>query len=147
MFNVEPKNYPCPFCRMINDKHFRHKDVVFESRDLFAFMSTVQTPANPEKVLIIPKRHIENVFDLPNSLLVKIFNLARRTSKIMRNTYPCDGVTLVQNNGEGQRVYHYHLHVIPRYTKDRLFEPKAKSDRFVASRTRAKYAKILKKAL
>lgn len=147
MFNVGPKKYSCPFCKMIEHPRFRKGDVVFESKSLFAFMSTVQPQANPEKVLIIPKRHIENIFDLPNTLVVEITNLARRIGKAMRQAYPCGGITFVQNNGQGQRVFHYHLHVIPRYKKDHLFEPGTKPDHLVAPRVRKKYARILKNAL
>lgn len=77
-------------------------------------------PATKGHALILPKDHADNLYELPDETAAEVMKLAKKTAKTMREKLGCDGVNLVQNNGEaaGQTVNHFHLHVIPRYTDD-----------------------------
>ena len=86
-------------------------------------------PAAKGHVIILPKKHAANIFELPDEEASKILIVARKIAKALKETYHCDGVNILQNNGEaaGQTVHHFHLHLIPRYQDDGqhiLWEPK-----------------------
>lgn len=70
--------------------------------------------------LILPKEHAANIYELPEETAVDVFVLAKKMAGIMRDKLKCDGLNLLQNNGEtaGQTVNHFHIHVIPRYQDD-----------------------------
>lgn len=70
--------------------------------------------------LILPKEHAANLYELPEETVAAAFVLAKKMAGIMREKLKCDGLNLLQNNGEtaGQTVNHFHIHVIPRYQDD-----------------------------
>jgi len=77
-------------------------------------------PATRGHALILPKEHSANLYELPDETAAAAFILAKKMAGVMREKLKCDGLNLVQNNGEtaGQTVNHFHLHVIPRYEGD-----------------------------
>lgn len=77
-------------------------------------------PAARGHALILPKDHAENLYELPEETAAAVMVLAKRMAAVMRGRLNCDGLNLVQNNGEaaGQTVAHFHMHVIPRYKED-----------------------------
>ena len=77
-------------------------------------------PANKGHALILPKAHYENLYDLPDEMAAHAMILAKKIATKMKGILNCDGFNLVQNNGEaaGQTVFHFHMHLIPRYTDD-----------------------------
>lgn len=77
-------------------------------------------PAARGHALILPKEHAADIFELPEETAAAAFVLGKKMAGIMREKLKCDGLNLVQNNGEtaGQTVRHFHLHVIPRYQDD-----------------------------
>lgn len=77
-------------------------------------------PATKGHTLILPKAHAANLFELPEETAAEVMVLAKKIANIMRERLACDGLNLVQNNGEtaGQTVNHFHLHMIPRYVGD-----------------------------
>ena len=79
-------------------------------------------PASEGHVLILPKEHFDNIYDLDGETAGKLFALATCIARAMKDALKCDGLNLVQNNGEvaGQTVNHFHLHLIPRYEGDGL---------------------------
>lgn len=70
--------------------------------------------------LILPKEHAANLYELSDETAAAAFVLGKKMAGIMRDKLKCDGLNLLQNNGEvaGQTVNHFHLHVIPRYVDD-----------------------------
>lgn len=70
--------------------------------------------------MILPKEHAENLYDLPEGTAAEVMVLARKMAMNLVEKLHCDGLNLVQNNGEaaGQTVHHFHLHLIPRYMDD-----------------------------
>ena len=77
-------------------------------------------PANKGHALILPKAHYENLYDLPDEMAAHAMILAKKIATKMKGILNCDGYNLVQINGEaaGQTVFHFHMHLIPRYTDD-----------------------------
>lgn len=74
-------------------------------------------PASVGHALILPKSHHVDVTELPSELAAKVLPLGAKIGKAMKAALGCTGFNLVQNNGisAGQTVFHFHMHVIPRY--------------------------------
>ena len=77
-------------------------------------------PATKGHALILPKNHYRNLYEIPDEVAGKVMLLAKKMALHMTEKLNCDGFNLVQNNGEaaGQTVFHFHMHLIPRYTED-----------------------------
>ena len=77
-------------------------------------------PATKEHALILPKEHYRNLYDIDDETVAKAMILAKKMVKKMTDVLGCDGYNIVQNNEEpaGQTVFHFHMHLIPRYKKD-----------------------------
>ncbi len=77
-------------------------------------------PASKGHAVILPKNHAANLFELPEEYAEKIFKVAKKCGSAMMKTLGCDGLNVLQNNGEaaGQTVFHLHTHLIPRYKND-----------------------------
>lgn len=77
-------------------------------------------PAARGHALILPKEHAANIYELSDETAAGAFVLGKKMAGIMREKLKCDGLNLIQNNGEtaGQTVNHFHIHVIPRYKDD-----------------------------
>ena len=74
-------------------------------------------PASKGHALILPKLHFADVCDLDEEIAAKVLPLGAKIGAAMKKSLGCTGFNLVQNNGEsaGQTVFHFHMHVIPRY--------------------------------
>lgn len=77
-------------------------------------------PATRGHALILPKDHYANLYELPDETAGEVMKLAKKMAAQMTERLGCDGFNLVQNNGElaGQTVFHFHMHLIPRYRDD-----------------------------
>ena len=77
-------------------------------------------PASKGHALILSKQHYANLYELPDELAEKVIRLAKKMVIAMTKALQCDGFNVVQNNGEaaGQTVFHFHMHLIPRYKDD-----------------------------
>lgn len=125
MYNHAPLEYVCPFCLLVQGKEsiqaqLKQTDIVFQTADVTAFMATRKYPNNQGHVLVIPNEHFENIYDLPLEISAKIHTLSRDVALAMKSEYQCDGIMLRQQNEPAgdQSIWHYHLHVIPRYHGD-----------------------------
>lgn len=110
------KKNDCIFCKIANGEipsRTIHEDQRFRViLDL--------SPATRGHALILPKDHAECLYDLPEDTAAAALVLAKKVAVTMSERLGCDGLNLVQNNGEaaGQTVSHFHLHLIPRYVDD-----------------------------
>ena len=79
-------------------------------------------PASKGHALILPKEHYRNLFDLDDELAAKVMVLAKKMVNQLKDVLGCDGYNIVQNNEEvaGQTVFHFHMHLIPRYEGDQV---------------------------
>lgn len=112
------RNENCIFCKILNGDIPSAK--LYEDED-FAIILDVG-PASLGHALILPKEHYGNLFEMPEELLSKCMNLAKVWGDKLVKALNADGLNLVQNNGiaAGQTVFHYHLHMIPRYEGDNV---------------------------
>jgi histidine triad (HIT) family protein len=125
MYNHAPAEYICPFCLLVQgeksaDSQLRQTDIVFQTTEATAVMATRKWPNNPGHVLIIPTRHFENIYDLPAGIAGEIHSLGQEIALAMKAAYGCERITLQQSNEPAgdQKIWHYHLHVIARYSND-----------------------------
>lgn len=110
----------CIFCKIIGGEIPSVK--LYEDEDFVIVLDV--GPASLGHALILPKEHYANVFEMPEELLAKCVNLAKVWGEKLVKALHADGLNLVQNNGiaAGQTVFHYHLHMIPRYDGDNVGE-------------------------
>ncbi|HET7638615.1 MAG TPA: HIT domain-containing protein, partial [Ktedonobacteraceae bacterium] len=96
----------------------------------------------------IPKGHFENIYDIPEDDLAEVYKVVKRASLAIRSTYDCQGTSTRQHNepAGGQDVWHFHVHVFPRYDNDGLYQNDDKNG-FVSAATRAPYAQRLRNFL
>ncbi|MBM2821158.1 MAG: diadenosine tetraphosphate hydrolase, partial [Candidatus Berkelbacteria bacterium] len=101
----------------------KQQDVFYRDKDVTAFIASHWWPSNNAHVLIIPNQHIENIYDLSDELSGKIHSFERKVAIAIKEIYHCDGVSSRQHNepAGNQDVWHYHLHVFPRYNDDNLY--------------------------
>ena len=79
-------------------------------------------PASKGHALILPKAHAANIYEISDDMAAKAMILAKKMATKMTEALKCDGFNIVQNNGEpaGQTVFHFHMHLIPRYEGDQV---------------------------
>jgi histidine triad (HIT) family protein len=108
----------CIFCRIVRGDapSFR----VYEDALTLAFMDIA--PVSDGHVLVIPREHFENVFEVSPEAAAAVALSARRVALALRAELSPDGLAVAQLNGEaaGQTVFHYHVHVVPRRDGDGL---------------------------
>ena len=108
----------CVFCRILSGELPAH--LVYEDNLVVGFLSLEQP--NPYKVLVVPREHVETVYDLTDELASDIFKATAKIARGVRDASKCDGMNLVQSNGKAgqQDVFHFHLHIVPRFTGDSI---------------------------
>jgi histidine triad (HIT) family protein len=105
----------CIFCKIVNGDIPAAK--VYEDEDVLAFLDISQVTKG--HTLVIPKLHQENVFELKPETAKQLFSVVPKIANAINETYEPLGLNILNNNGKaaGQAVFHYHLHLIPRYGK------------------------------
>ena len=146
-----PAGYSCPFCRLQNgefDDRNRATDVVAVTERAYARIAPKWWPGNPGAALVIPRVHVENLYDLAQADAADVWSLTQSVARGIRDAYDCDGVSVRQHNepAGGQDVWHLHVHVFPRFHDDRLYQRQDEAS-WVASAEREPYAERLRSAL
>ena len=128
MYNHQPSDYVCPFCLVVKGIENQHvytkqTDIFYKDDYITAFVATGWWGRNKAPVLIIPNEHFENIYELPYKLSDRIHRMEREVAIALKKVYLCDGVSSRQHNEPcgNQDVWHYHLHVFPRYKDDNLY--------------------------
>ena len=108
----------CIFCKIANGEI--PSATLYEDDDFRVILDL--GPASKGHALILPKSHAANIYELPEELAGKAMILAKKMAGKMTEGLKCDGFNIVQNNGEiaGQTVFHFHMHLIPRYEGDQV---------------------------
>lgn len=111
----------CIFCKIIDGTIPSAK--IYEDENVYAFMDIM--PVSEGHVLLIPKKHIENVYDFSEQEASNLFSVAPKIANALKEKFDLVGLNLLQNNGAeaGQSVFHFHLHFIPRYGETDGFKP------------------------
>ncbi len=123
------KKDDCIFCKLANGEIPTRS--IYEDEDFKVILDAA--PATRGHALILPKEHADNLYQLPEEMTGRAFVLAKKMAVSMSETLGCQGFNIVQNNGEvaGQTVFHFHIHLVPRYTDDGqglFWEPRQYSD-------------------
>lgn len=122
--NHAPPGYACPFCGIAATlpSPAPESSVVLVDARVFALVPTHHYAGIRGNCLVIPRSHYENVLDIPDDLGNDFFRATRRLAQAMRDVFRCEGISTRQHNGPAgnQDVWHYHLHVFPRYSNDGL---------------------------
>ena len=101
----------CIFCKIIKGEVPSY--TIYEDELVKAFLDV-----NPDvngHILIVPKKHYQDLFDIDENVLIHIMKCAKYLDKLLKEKLHTDGLTLVQNNGLKQEVKHFHLHLKPQY--------------------------------
>lgn len=103
----------CIFCKIANGDI--PSNTLYEDDDFRVILDL--SPATRGHALLLPKNHADNLYELPDSVAAQALVTVRKVAVQMKEKLQCDGLNLVQNNGEaaGQTVNHFHMHIIPRY--------------------------------
>lgn len=106
----------CIFCKIAKGEI--PSTTVYENEDFRVIFDIA--PASKGHTLIIPKQHYDDIFDMDAQTGGRLFSLATAVAKSLKKELNCEGMNIVQNNGliAGQTVFHFHLHLIPRYAGD-----------------------------
>jgi diadenosine tetraphosphate (Ap4A) HIT family hydrolase len=103
---------PCPFCELATDRILRESDVAAAILDSY--------PVTEGHVLVVPKRHVESLFELPPNEQSAVWSFVAQVREVLTSKFRPDGFNIGLNDGEaaGQTVMHCHIHVIPRRNGD-----------------------------
>ncbi|MCD8215905.1 MAG: HIT family protein [Clostridiales bacterium] len=112
----------CFFCKMAKGEI--PTNTVYEDGDVRVILDI--NPVNPGHCLVIPKTHAANIYEIKPDVLSKAMAVAQKTALKVKKATDCDGINILQNNEEaaGQTVFHFHIHVMPRYKGDKAFNYK-----------------------
>ena len=110
------KDANCIFCKIANGEI--PSRTVYEDEDFRVILDL--NPATKGHALILPKNHFKNLYEIDDETAAKVLPLAKKMATTMTEKLGCDGFNIVQNNNEvaGQTVFHFHMHLIPRYQDD-----------------------------
>lgn len=110
------KKEDCIFCKIAAGEI--PSATLYEDEDFRVILDI--EPASKGHALILPKEHYANLYELDDEIAGKVLILAKKLVTALTDILGCDGYNIVQNNGRaaGQTVFHYHMHLIPRYEND-----------------------------
>lgn len=149
-----PKDYICPICLGVqgveNDHTLIHpSDFVYKDDQVSALINSFWIGENKGHVIIVPNEHYENIYEIPEEVGHRIFDVSKILTIAIREVYKAEGITLRQNNEPAgdQHAFHYHLHIFPRYAGDEFNLNASKKSKLHPPEERAIYAEKLKKYL
>ena len=107
------KDDNCIFCKLANGEIPTMS--LYEDEDFNVIFDA--GPATLGHALILPKDHYKNIFEIDDEVLAKAAKLAKKLAPVLMDVFGADGINILQNNNEaaGQTVFHFHIHLIPRY--------------------------------
>ncbi len=106
----------CIFCKIVNGEIKSYE--IYEDQLVKVFLDAY--PVNKGHTLVIPKEHYKDIYDIPENVMGRIGEVAKKIAEKYKGILSTDGVNLLQSNGgiAGQVVFHSHLHIVPRYKND-----------------------------
>lgn len=103
----------CIFCKIVNGEIPSYR--IYEDDKILAFLDI--NPNTPGHTLVIPKEHTLDLFSISSESLSYVLEKAKDIANLIGEKLNADGFTFAQNNGIAQDVKHFHLHIIPKYSK------------------------------
>jgi diadenosine tetraphosphate (Ap4A) HIT family hydrolase len=131
----------CVFCRITRKEE--HASFVYEDKDVVAFLDS--RPVNEGHTLVVPRKHYENIFEVPDEEVANLFKIVKKLAYVVSKSEKADGISLVQNNGIAARqlVFHFHVHIIPRYEGQDSHSPRGAVEQNELDRVAARIRKFL----
>lgn len=129
---------PCPFCRIVRGDE--PALLLYEDADSIAFLD--RAPAAQGHTLVVPREHSRNLFDIDPASSNSLFSTAIHVARLLKAALRPDGLTMIQTNEAAgwQSVFHFHLHLVPRWERDDLAPPwrtnRAPTDVLAATQSR-----------
>ena len=131
----------CIFCKLANGVF--ETNTVYEDDQFRVILDAA--PATKGHALILPKEHYANIYEIDENVAADAMKLAKKLITKFTDVLGCDGYNIVQNNGEdaGQTVFHFHMHLIPRYKDDNAgvtwtpTEPEAEAQKALCEKMKA----------
>lgn len=112
------KDNNCIFCKIANGEI--PSSTLYEDEMVRVILDI--SPASKGHALILPKEHYANLYEISDEMASHVIKTAKKMAKKMQEELGAEGLNVLQNNGElaGQTVFHYHMHLIPRYQGDKV---------------------------
>lgn len=107
----------CIFCKIVKGEI--PSKTIYENEEIKVMMDI--NPETNGHLLLIPKKHYENIFDMDEKLIMDMLKIIKtKLYPLVSEKLGCEGMTICQNNLLGQDVKHFHIHLIPRYQDDKM---------------------------
>lgn len=108
----------CPFCQVVANKIQAYK--VYEDGNIVCLLDL--NPISRGHCLVVPKKHFEDIFDIDMDYLKQVIAVTKKVSKLLKEKLNAGGVNILHASGKSaqQSVFHFHIHVVPRYKNDKL---------------------------
>lgn len=109
----------CTFCRIVARREPAH--IVYEDEVTLAFLDHL--PIQEGHTLVVPKKHARDAWDIEPEQAEAVMRTALKIARALKKAYDCDGTNIFQSTGAaaGQSVFHFHMHVVPRWRGRRVF--------------------------
>jgi len=110
----------CIFCEIVAGRAPAH--IVYQDEATLAFMDIL--PIHEGHTLVVPKKHAVSALDIEPEQAAAVMRTALKVARAVKAAYNCDGINLFQASGSaaGQSVFHFHVHVLPRWNGDRTIQ-------------------------
>ena len=129
MYNHATADYICPICLSLEgtenqDTLILQSDIVYRDDLVTVIINSFSLGGVIGNAIIVPVKHFENIYDMPDEYGHHVFDLSKRVAIAMKKAYGCDGITTMQCSEPAgdQHAFHYHFHVMQRYDEDRFNE-------------------------
>ncbi len=108
----------CIFCQIVRKK--KEAYFVYEDERCAAFLDAY--PVNEGHTLVVPKEHYENIYDIPEDIFAHVMKIGKKLAMDYQKIFQSIGLNIIQSNGTAakQTIFHFHVHLIPRYQNDGL---------------------------
>lgn len=105
----------CIFCKILEGEIPSYK--IYEDENVYAFLDITQ--GTKGHTLIIPKKHVKNVYELTEEIAENMFRIIPKISRALKSAFNPIGMNIISNNEKPiQSVFHFHIHLVPRYEND-----------------------------
>ncbi len=113
---IDMKKEDCIFCKLANGDI--PTNAIYEDDIVKAIFDL--SPASKGHIIILTKEHFDDVFSIDAKTIAHVYEVAAKVATAVNEVLDCEGMNILQNNGEisGQTVFHFHVHIIPRYKGD-----------------------------
>lgn len=129
MYNHASLDYKCPICLAVDgieseDTMMKQDDIFYRNDWVMAVINSKFVGNNPGHAIVVPLKHYENLYELPEKEANQIMKVAKEVAIAMKEVRKSDGVMIQQNNepASGQHAFHYHMHIFPRFKDDHFGE-------------------------